>query len=172
MVKHKLKMDLLKKLLDDPTRSTRKTAEMIGTYDRGVWQRKKELEADHTIWGYTTVVDEQKLGRVVYLALFKLKPITRSLPDLIVEKLIERKDRESDIRLINILYTHGGYGCILMFSAPDHATAKMYYETIRVIFHDHFFDPLLLDVNFSLLREGKLNPELKRIYDFVPKIKK
>lgn len=169
--KLKLKMDLLKYLLDDPAISINKLAEKLGIYWRTADKKKKDLEDDHVIWGYTTVADEQKLGRVIYLALFKLKPITKDLPDLIIKKLTERKDRESGIRLINILYTQGAYGCILMFSAPDRAAAKMYYETIRVVFRDHFFDPLLLDVNFSLLREGKLNPELTKLYDFIPETK-
>lgn len=164
MVKKDLK--LLKYLLDDPVISVSKLAEKLGIHRRTVNIKKKELENDHVIWGYTTIVDEQKIDRVIYLALFKLKPITRSLPDLIIKKLTERKDRENGIRLINIFYTHGAYGCILMFSAPDHATAKMYYETIRVVFRDYLFDPSLLDVNFSLFREGKLNPELKKIHNF------
>jgi len=29
---------------------------------------------------------------------------------------------------------------------------------------------LLCDVNFSLVRMGKMNPELEKLYDFIPKI--
>jgi len=31
---------------------------------------------------------------------------------------------------------------------------------------------VLVDIDFCLIAEGKKNPELKKLYDFIPKIKK
>jgi len=175
MVKNDRKSDkeleLLKCLLEDPTRSVSKTAEMIGTYERMVWQKKKELEADHTIWGYTAVIDESKVNHVLYEALFKIKPMSKSFVDLIIERLTSEAPVKEGARLIDMFYTTGDYACIVRFSAPDSATAKMYYETLRIVYEDFFLEePLLLEINFPLVRTGKLNPEIEELYNFLPKV--
>lgn len=170
--KNDKKLELLKCLLEDPTRSVSKTAEMIGTYERMVWQKKKELEADHTIWGYTTVIDESKVNHALYEALFKIKPMSKSFVDRIIERLIAEAPVREGVRLIDVFYTTGDYACIVRFSAPDHATAKVYYEALRIVYEDFFLEePLLLEINFPLVRTGKLNPEIEKLYDFLPKVK-
>ena len=166
------KLELLKCLLEDPTRSVSKTAEMMGTYERMVWQKKKELEADHTIWGYTTIIDESKVHHVLYETLFKIKPMSKSFVDLIIERLTSEALVKEGVRLIDVFYTTGDYACIVRFSAPDHATAKVYYETLRIVYEDFFLEePLLLEINFPLVRTSKLNPEIEKLYDFLPKVK-
>lgn len=166
------KLELLNCLFEDPTRSVSKTAEMIGTYERMVWQKKKELESDHTIWGYTVVIDESKVNHVLYEALFKIKPMSKSFVDLIIERLASEAPVKEGVRLIDVFYTTGDYACIVRFSAPDSATAKVYYETLRIVYEDFFLEePLLLEINFPLVRAGKVNPEIENLYDFLPKVK-
>ena len=173
MVKNNLKMELLKHLLEDPTRSISKIAEKSNMYRRTVWRKKRELEEDHTIWGYTAVIDESKLGQVLYVALFRIKPIlSGEFADLIIERLTTRAPSNEGVRVIDILYINGFYDIVIKFSAPDHAIARMYYETLRSTYNEYFLeDPLLCDVNFSLVRMGKMNPELEKLYDFIPKVK-
>ncbi len=73
------------------------------------------------------------------------------------------------VRLLNVLYVNGEYDWLVMFSAPDHATARRYYDSLRVSYADFLLErPVIIDVNFPVIREGKVNPELKRLYEFVP----
>jgi len=133
---------------------------------------KKELEADHTIWGYTTVIDESKLNHVLYVAQFKTQPISKEFADLIIKRLTTEAPSEEGVRIIDILYMNGDYDVIIKFSAPDHVTARKYYENLRNTYKNFFRgDPSLSDVNFPLVKDGKLNPELEKLYDFLPKIK-
>ena len=163
------KLDLLNCLMENPTLSISKTAEKINMYRRTVWQKKKELEKDYSIWGYTAVIDEGKIGHVLYIALFRIKPISKAFVDLIIKRLTTGAPSKEGVRAIDILYINGYYDVIIRFSAPDHATARRYYETLRSVYSDYFLeDHLLCDVNFSLVRMGKLNPELEKLYDFVP----
>ena len=74
--------------------------------------------------------------------------------------------------VIDIFYMNGEYDLIIKFPAPDHATAREYYENLRATYKEFFRgDPSLSDVNFSIAKDGKLNPEIKRLYDYVPKVK-
>ena len=169
MTKNNLKMELLKHLLDDPTRSVNKLAKKLGTYRKRVLRRKKELEADHIIWGYTAVVDESKLNYVLYLAQFRIQPISKAFAELITKRRTTGTPSKEGVRIIDIFYMNGNYDVIIKFSAPDHATARKYYEKLRVTYKDFFRgDPSLSNVIFPIANSGKLNPETEKLYDFVP----
>ncbi len=57
----------------------------------------------------------------------------------------------------------------MMLSAPNHATARRYYDSLRVAYGEFLLEkPAIVDVNFALVREGKINPELMKLYEFVP----
>ena len=69
------KDEVLEALIEDPTRSAREIAKRLGSYRQKIWRRKTELERLNVIWGYTAVVDENKMNHVLYMVLLKMKPI-------------------------------------------------------------------------------------------------
>jgi len=169
--KHK-KLEILQRLLDEPRVTNVKLAEQINTFPRMAREKKRELEQDHTIWGYTTVIDESKVNHVLYVAQFKIQPISKAFAELIMERITTGAAEEEGIRIIDVFYMNGEYDCLIKFSAPDRATARRYYESLRATYKEFFRgDPSLSDVNFSIVKDGKVNPELERLYDFIPKIK-
>ena len=134
-------------------------------------ERKKKLEEDKIIWGYTAVIDESKMNNVVYLILMKMKPTTRGLADLIYKKVVSEEITKSRVRLVDAFHVNGEYDWVLRVAAPDHATARRYYDALRVIYEDYLIEkPVMVDVNFILMAEGKRNPHTEKIYDFVPEI--
>jgi DNA-binding Lrp family transcriptional regulator len=160
---------LLKCLLENPTQSMSKIAEKTNMHRRTVWQMKKDLEKEKTIWGYTAIVDEQKINRVVYIVQFRTKPFTKTFADLIIKRLTSGVPITLGIRLIDVYFMYGEYDVFIKFSAPNHETARNYCENLRVAYKDHFLEtPRIFDLNFSLVQEGKLNPELTKIYNIIP----
>jgi DNA-binding Lrp family transcriptional regulator len=160
---------ILGQLYKDPTRSDREIAKKIDSYRQKVWRERKKLERKKVIWGYTAVVDETKLNHVVYLILFNAKPMSLDLADLIIRRITEDEARKQKVRIINVLYLNGGFDWLIMFSAPDHATARRYYDSLRVVYEKYMLEkPVIVDVNFLLVREGKINPEIEKLEDFVP----
>jgi DNA-binding Lrp family transcriptional regulator len=160
---------LLDYLVEDPTRSVRQTSEDLHANRQRVWRQKRAMEEDNVIWGYSAVVDEVKLGRVLYLVMMKLRPMDRDLVALITERLRTGAPHKQDIQLVNLLYVNGEYDLIAMFSAPDHVTARRYYDSLRVSYDGFLLaKPVIVDVNFILIRNGKMNPELSRLEDFIP----
>jgi len=163
------KDDVLECLIEDPTRSIREIAKELGSYRQKVWRRKKVLEEDNVVWGYTSIVDESKINHVLYLVLLKMKPMNKELAKLIINRMIMGEYYKQKVRLINVLYVNGEYDWILMFSAQNHSTARRYYDSLRLAYEDYLLEkPVIVDVNFSLMREGKINPEIERLYEFVP----
>jgi DNA-binding Lrp family transcriptional regulator len=163
------KNDVLDCLIEDPTRSSSEIAKKLGSYRQKVWREKNQLERENIIWGYTAIVDENKLNRVLYIILLKLKPMSRDLADLMTMRISRHMPEQQNVRLLNVLYVNGEYDLMIKFSAPDHTTARRYYDSIRLAYeHSLLEKPVIVDVNFSLVREGKINPELKNLYEFIP----
>lgn len=159
----------LKSLFEDPTRSDREIASHMGSYRQKIWRERKRLESENVVWGYTAIVDENKYNYVVYLVLLKLKPMSKELADLMTRRKGKHEPEKQNIRLINVLFVNGEYDCLIMFSAPDHATARRYYDSLRIAYDEFLLEkPAIVDVNFALVREGKTNPELMKLYEFVP----
>ena len=57
---------ILNALLKDPTRSMREMAKELDSYRQTIWRKKKKMEKERLIWGYTAVIDESKLGNGTY----------------------------------------------------------------------------------------------------------
>ncbi|MCK4953518.1 hypothetical protein KAS14_07020, partial [Candidatus Bathyarchaeota archaeon] len=69
------------------------------------------------------------------------------------------------------LYLNGEYDWIVMFSAPNHAMARRYYDSLRLSYEEYLIEkPVIVDVNFSVVREGKLNPKIEELHEFVPRL--
>ena len=161
-------VDVLKHLLEDPTRSIKELAKCMNSYRQKVWRKKKKLEDDHVIWGYTAVVDETKFDHQMYVLLFKGKPIDKDFADLFTRRIVKNEFCKQDVRLINVLYVNGEYDFIVMFSAQDNARARRYYDCLRDVYADYLLEkPVMIDVCFTAIREGKTNPEIKKMYEFV-----
>jgi DNA-binding Lrp family transcriptional regulator len=160
---------ILSALLADPTRSDMEIAEELGTYRQKVWRKKKQLEDDGIIWGYTAVLDEKRLGHVCYIVLMKTKPMSEGLVEILLKRLTGEEPRKQNVRLTNFFYVNGEFDWVLRFSAPDHATARRYYDTLRMLYDDYLLDkPVMIDVNMCLVSEGKRNPEIASLHDFIP----
>jgi len=162
----KRKWDLIHNLLENPTQSTNTLAQKTGMNRRTVFRIQDELEKENIIWGYSTVIDEHKLGRVVYLLQFQTKPFTKEFADIIKQQLTTEKHETEQlgIRLLEIYYMDGDYNVLIKFSAPDHKIARAYFEVLRSIYKDHFLDvPLVSVVNTSFIKESKVHPELDQM---------
>jgi len=155
-------------LLMDPTKSMREIARDLNTYRQTLWRKKKKMEEENIIWGYTAVIDEEKQGKVTFLILMKMKPMMKEMAELIVRRVKRNEPAKMGIRQIDLFQVNGEYDWVLRFSAPDHATARTYFDTLRALYVDYLLDkPVLVNVNFILVAEGKRNPEIDRLFNFV-----
>ena len=163
------KNEVLKYLIEDASRSIRDIAKKMSSYRQKVWREKKRLEDEHIIWGYTAVVDANKIERVSYLILMKTKPMSRGLADLLTRRIVRDEPGKEGIRVLDFFYVNGEYDWVLRFSAPDHVTARKYIDTLRRLYDEYLTErPVMVDMNFCLIAEGKTNPEIKKLYDFIP----
>ena len=159
---------ILNALLEDPTRSMREIARELNSHRQTIWRKKKKMETENLIWGYTAVVDENRQGKRTFLVLMKTRPMVREMAEIMIKRIKGNEPAKKDIRLIDLFQVNGEYDWILRFSAHDHTTARNYYDTLRAVYSDHLLEkPVLVDVNFILVAEGKRNPEINDLFDLV-----
>ena len=163
--------DIISCLLDDPTRSVREIAKELNCTRQSVWKKKKELEDNNTIWGYTAVIDDIKLNNIVFVILMKMKPLDRKLAEILIGRISGKDVSREGIRLIDVFSVNGEFDWIIRFSTCDHTTARKYYDTLRIVYEDYLLEkPLMVDVNFIMKAEGKRNPHMSKLMDFVPTV--
>ncbi len=161
---------ILRELVRDPTRSNSDIAEIVGTYRQKVWRVRRELEEEGIIWGYTAVFGEGDKAGNTYFILLKMKPLDKELARLMINRVTGREQEKQNVRFLNVMYVSGEYDWMVMFQSKDHRGAKRYYESLRTAYGDHLLEkPVLVEVNYSLVREGKENPNLEELANFVPK---
>ena len=162
---------ILNELLKDPTRSLEEIARSCGSYRQKVWREKKKLEDMEAIWGYTAVVDENVIDWKSFILLIKLKPLTTDQAKLLIKRHLTNAPGELNIRLMDTYYLNGKYDLLVIFSAPNWMTARKYYDSIRLEYDGYLEDrPEIIDIAFSLIRWGKVNPNVDKLKEFIPPI--
>ncbi|MBU6997671.1 MAG: winged helix-turn-helix transcriptional regulator [Theionarchaea archaeon] len=161
--------DFVNELVKDPRRPLSEMAKSLGTYRQKVWRKIKELEEKRVVWGYTAVVDEERMGWKSFIILMKMEPISEKQAQLLIRRVLEQEAEKLKARVVDSFYMNGAYDWIIIFAADSWATARKYYDSIRKEYKAFLTEkPELIDIVFPITRYGKINPDMERIMEFVP----
>jgi DNA-binding Lrp family transcriptional regulator len=95
-----------KKILDELTKNANKSindiAQSCGFSRQKVWRVIRNMEKNHTIWGYVAVLDEEKLDKKSYIMIMKRtnKPVSQELLDHII-----KRERANEVRKMGVEMT-------------------------------------------------------------------
>ncbi len=160
--------DILDQLLIDARQSLQKIAEKCDTYRQKVWRKQNKLEESNAIWGYTAIVNEEKLGWRLFMVLMKTRPMTQELAQRQIQRVQKDIPGQMDVRLIDVYHLTGTYDWVVIFAAKNWATARKYFDNLRQEYWDLTLEkPELSNVAFTPIRCGKVNPEIERLTEFV-----
>ncbi len=161
-----------KKILDELVKNAYKSinhiAKSSGFSRQKVWRVIKNLEKNKTIWGYTAIVDYEKLGKKRYIMLVKRtnKPLSEEILDKVINRDLENMAKKRGIEVINSIYINGEYDWLITFSANDIKDAKNLLELFFKLYPESISEIDLHQYMFPLEYEGILNPEIKKLKDF------
>ena len=119
-----------KKIIDELSKNANKSindiAKSLGFSRQKVWRIVKKLEEENTIWGYTAIVDKQKLGKKTYILLIKRsnKPMKEEILTKMSNKDFTRRIEKLGVQSLFQLFIHGYFDWLVMFNASDIKTAK------------------------------------------------
>jgi DNA-binding Lrp family transcriptional regulator len=125
---------ILQELSEDSTQNPNTIAEKLGFSRQKVWRIIKDLEESHTIWGYTTIIDQGKQGLKSYILLIKrtTQPIDNQLAEKIISREIEGQMKKIGSRMVNSIYTNGLYDWAIIFTSENTKQAKKTSELFKV----------------------------------------
>ena len=163
--KKKVKEDeqkILQELSRDSTQNPNTIAEKLGFSRQKVWRIIKDLEENHTIWGYTTVIDEEKQGLKNYILLIKrtTQPVDNRLAEKIISRDIEKQMEKIGSRMVSSIYTNGFYDWVIIFTSEDTKQAKKTSELFKIRYSKYLKEVILLDELFPCKIQNILNPNI------------
>ena len=159
---------ILKELRKNSNKSINDIANTCGFSRQKVWRVIKDLEKNKTIWGYTAILDYEKLNKKRYIMLMKRssKPITKEAFNHILYREIKEKVKKMGVEYIDSIYINGRYDWILTFTANDLKTAKSVVELYKDLYGGLFTEINLNEELFIVQKSGVDNPEIEKLKDF------
>ncbi|MCK5261081.1 MAG: Lrp/AsnC family transcriptional regulator [Thermoplasmatales archaeon] len=157
----------LKMLQKNSGDSIESIAKRCGFSRQKLWRIKKRLEKDKTIWGYSAVVDDEKLDVKRYILLVKRssQPIGDAI-NKITKLTCEKKGREIGIDVLSVGYLHGEYDVAIVFTAKDIILAKKFEGILSSECPNLIKELILMEYVFLLRDSGITNPEIEAFREF------
>jgi DNA-binding Lrp family transcriptional regulator len=159
---------ILEELSKNANKSINEIAKKCGFSRQKVWRIIKSLEKNNTIWGYTAVIDEEKLDKKGFIILIKRtnEPLSKDIIDKIVTRELIEKSSNSGIDILNSIYTNGAFDWVLCFTADNIKQAKVFVEEINTMFKGYIAELYLLEKMFTTEESGISNPNTAVLRDF------
>jgi len=163
-----------KKIILELQRNSKENIDVIakrnGFSRQKVWRIIKRLEKNKTIWGYSAIIDKEKLNMKRYIMLIKrssapAKDAIRKIIDLTAHK----KGLKIGVDVECSSYLHGEYDWMIIFTTSDIKNAKRFNEIINKEYHNIIREIHIIEDIFSVKKCGQVNPELNKLKEFVSK---
>jgi len=150
-------------------RSVNELANKLGFSRQKIWRIIKDLENDNTIWGYTAIVDDNKIGRKRFFILLKKAhiPVKEEKLDIVVNREFVQIAKKFGVQLESTYFLHGSYDGLLCVTADDIAKVKNFIDKInKKLDGIYISDANILEVLFPVARNGFSNPNVKEFKEF------
>lgn len=149
---------ILLELQNDSSQSLDRLAKKTRFSRQKVWRIVKILNENKDIWGYTAIVDEEKLGMKTYLLLFKsgIADISELFDTSGFNKLVDKEG----IILRDVVWSQGLYDGYISFLARDIPHAKQLQRILSDLFPDQIMDTSIMESIKCIQRGGQSNPKM------------
>lgn len=129
----------------------------------------KQLEENNTIWGYSAIFNEEKIGLKHYTLLIKKsnKKIEERIVDQIISRKIEDLAVELRVTLESSYYVHGEYDWIITLTAEDINAAKRFTDTLNHLNEGIIERIAVLQTMMFIRKQYTLNPERTKLKEFM-----
>ena len=154
---------ILRELQKNSKENIDKIAKRCGFSRQKVWRVIKRLEKNKTIWGYSAIVDNEKVDLTHYTMLVKrtIVPVDEKLRNMISKEELDEYFPELNITLEDCLYVNGKYDWIISFTAPGIKEMKKFCEKLLRKFSEHMGAYEVLETIGTIEKQGIKNPSTK-----------
>ena len=133
-----------------------------------VWRIIKNLEKSKKIWGYNTVVDDEKMGLKQYLILLKKEniPVSKEQLDLITTRELKSKTSKLGVNIECSYYLHGSFDWFFSITANNISHVKKFVDGLNLLFSGSISEIQIQEVIFPVEKNNVINPNLDQIREF------
>jgi len=160
---------VLSELKNNANKSINDIAKKLSFSRQKVWRLIKNLEEDHTIWGYTAIINEEKQGKKTFVLLIKrtTNPFDDQLAEKIISRDLEREMAKFNCTVIGSVYTNGSYDWFLVFAADELKNAKIVAELFINRYPKYIQETTLLEELFPCKVQNILNPDIHELKELI-----
>ena len=133
-----------------------------------VWRIIKRLEESEEIWGYYTVVDEEKLDRKRFIILIKrsTEPIDNAIQK-IIDLTLHVKGEKLGIEVEASSYLHGRYDWIFIITAEDIKNVKRFTHLLTKEYQIWISEVHIIEDIFPVKKCGIVNPHVEKLKEII-----
>jgi DNA-binding Lrp family transcriptional regulator len=162
-------IEILKVFQDDARVSFNDLADKTGFSRQKIWRIIKNLEKSKTIWGYTTIIDENKQNLTNFFVLVKKNttPMDEKTLDVIISRELDDIANKLGVNIESSQFVHGEYDWILSITAKNIKQVKKFCEAVYKLYNQHISKLNILENLFTVKKQKILNPDAKKIKQFI-----
>jgi DNA-binding Lrp family transcriptional regulator len=159
---------VLYELMKNSNQSINDISNKLGFSRQKVWRIIKKLEDEKTVWGYTAVVNNEKIGMKLYILMGNrtTKPIPKEKVDFVIDKNFEKLAKKNNCILYSTYYLHGEVDFISAFKAVNLSDAKRFQEEFNRLYQGFIGTTKLHEVLFTLRETCVFNPDINKLAEF------
>jgi DNA-binding Lrp family transcriptional regulator len=160
---------ILEELSKNANNSITEIANKLGFSRQKVWKTIKNLEKDKTIWGYTAIIDDNKIGRKRFFILLKKAPVKVSDEDLdvVINRDLLELASKNGLNLESTYFFHGLYDGQLCVTAENIIQVKNFIAEMQKKLGEHYFkETNILEVLVPIQMRGFNNPSLTKLKEY------
>ena len=164
-----MKKKILAELMKNSKENIDTIAKHCGFSRQKAWRMIKQLEAKGLIWGYTAVIDDEKMGLIHFILMIKrtMEKMDEKVVDVIISTKTENIAKELGITIESSAYLHGEYDWILTITAEDIKQVKRFSDKLIALYPSGTEKITILQTLMFVRKHYVLNPERKKLKDFV-----
>jgi DNA-binding Lrp family transcriptional regulator len=129
----------------------------------------KQLEKDKTIWGYTAIIDNDKIGQKQFTLLIKRtnKPLEKKIIDKIDSIQLEDIAIPYGFTIVDSCFIHGNYDWMISFTARDINHARKFCDLLVNGFPGAIEKIDIQQVLYVVRKQHIFNPERKKLRELM-----
>jgi DNA-binding Lrp family transcriptional regulator len=162
-------LEIIKVFQENARVSLNDLAEKTGFSRQKIWRIIKDLEKNKTIWGYTTIIDDSKQNLTNFIMLVKKNttPMNEKTLDHIISSEIDEIANKIGVSVESSMFVHGEYDWILFVTGKNIKQIKKFCEVFYKIYNNHISKLNILENLFTVKKQKILNPNVKKIKEFI-----
>jgi DNA-binding Lrp family transcriptional regulator len=162
-------MKILTELQNDSKVNVNVIVKNCGFSRQKVWRTITQMEKDKTIWGYTAIVDDERIGQKQFTLLIKRthKPLEKKIIEKIDSIQLEDIALPHGFTIVSSCFIHGTYDWMISFTAQDINHARKFCDLLIKGFPGAIEKIDIQQILYCVRKHHIFNPERKKLRELM-----